>query len=486
MPSRIHRVFSPPKRAGFPSGGFDKANTPCQPEHMRSLVVLLLSLLAYGAHAEIKWTQAQGYSQIQGFGINNNASVVILGGFAGPATFEVNGVATACNVNANTTITCNSCTATIPQQCNQTRVYPEMNLQMTFSSTSVTAGTPRLTFKRANETTSTIVQNFTSTVQTTSAANQAVTITVKWADLCASMDENGLNTCAAIDESMVFQMGLDAVGSSQPQLDDSEDDAISFTVVAYAPDSTFNTTTAGGPGLSNFSFFPGDEKAYIENVTIGSGTVRPIKKVHFLCQSETNGGFASIVGTDIIASIGVLNGTLTDTFITGLQNGEVYACKAASEDDAGNIGLYLQDTTTCPTGVTPISGLTSCRQVKPDAVGGLFKDNCFIATAAYGSLFEPNVKVLRTFRDKFLKPHFLGQKFIDAYYTVSPPIANWIAQSETRRSLTRFALTPVVYSVKMFMYAPFMFVCGVLMIYAFAIAVAVRRHRQPVRYKGNK
>lgn len=74
--------------------------------------------------------------------------------------------------------------------------------------------------------------------------------------------------------------------------------------------------------------------------------------------------------------------------------------------------------------------------------------SCFIATAAYGSYLQPEVKILRNFRDQWLLPYRPGQVFVDWYYRNSPPLANFIAEHESLRLLTRTALLPVVYSIK--------------------------------------
>jgi YVTN family beta-propeller protein len=72
------------------------------------------------------------------------------------------------------------------------------------------------------------------------------------------------------------------------------------------------------------------------------------------------------------------------------------------------------------------------------------KDDCFIATAAYGSLMEPRVVTLRHFRDAYLIPHALGRVFVRTYYATSPPIANYISRHETLRAAVRAGLLPLV------------------------------------------
>ena len=70
--------------------------------------------------------------------------------------------------------------------------------------------------------------------------------------------------------------------------------------------------------------------------------------------------------------------------------------------------------------------------------------DCFIATAAYGSPFEGHVEILRQFRDAYLLPTRAGQAFVNAYYNLSPPVAEFIAEHNSLRAMVRWSLAPVV------------------------------------------
>ena len=69
---------------------------------------------------------------------------------------------------------------------------------------------------------------------------------------------------------------------------------------------------------------------------------------------------------------------------------------------------------------------------------------CFIATAAFGSKFEKHVQLLRRFRDLYLMPHKIGRAFVNAYYTYSPPMSDFIAKHDTLRMMVRWSLLPLI------------------------------------------
>ncbi|MBE0430214.1 MAG: right-handed parallel beta-helix repeat-containing protein [Dehalococcoidia bacterium] len=89
-------------------------------------------------------------------------------------------------------------------------------------------------------------------------------------------------------------------------------------------------------------------------------------------------------------------------------------------------------------GGTPFGGYGSSPGV-PNGCG------CFISTAVYGTDAADEIDVLRDFRDAVLLPNSLGASFVSVYYSVSPPIADFISRCEPLRTLVRVGFVdPIV------------------------------------------
>jgi hypothetical protein len=83
-----------------------------------------------------------------------------------------------------------------------------------------------------------------------------------------------------------------------------------------------------------------------------------------------------------------------------------------------------------PGSPAPARGTQSI-QTEPKKAGG-----CFIATAACGDPFAPEVIALSAFRDDVLSANGIGRAFIRLYYATSPPVAAFIARSSRLRGMT--------------------------------------------------
>ena len=72
-------------------------------------------------------------------------------------------------------------------------------------------------------------------------------------------------------------------------------------------------------------------------------------------------------------------------------------------------------------------------------------EQCFIATAAFGTPYAEEIDILRNYRDDVLLQHRTGELLVTTYYTVSPPIAEKVAATAERRLLVReLVVNPLV------------------------------------------
>ena len=129
-----------------------------------------------------------------------------------------------------------------------------------------------------------------------------------------------------------------------------------------------------------------------------------------------------------------------------------------SATDTNGVYVQLNSTIPAPPGTTHLrirllgTGWNGSAEVRFDEIGvwlpggfSLLPGYCFIATAAYGTETASQLVVLRDFRDQVLLKNALGSRFVEAYYKLSPPVADFIAKSDFLRAIVRgMFVDPVV------------------------------------------
>ena len=162
-------------------------------------------------------------------------------------------------------------------------------------------------------------------------------------------------------------------------------------------------------------------------------------------------------------------GNATSILISGLQDGATYFFSAVAYDASNNeSGFSNEITYAVPAGAAaagdPSSGSTSC----------------FIATAAFGSYRAPEVILLQKFRDRFLLTNAPGKMFVEFYYRVSPPIADFIGHYSSLKRATRLALKPLIFSIQHRL-GVYMGVLTLLLAMTFILVFEQRRLTRQVR-----
>lgn len=73
---------------------------------------------------------------------------------------------------------------------------------------------------------------------------------------------------------------------------------------------------------------------------------------------------------------------------------------------------------------------------------------CYIASAVYGSYNDPQVMILRRFRDLYLHKRSWGRRFIEIYYKFSPSFAEKLKQKKWVNNLFRCFLDALIIVIK--------------------------------------
>lgn len=360
--------------------------------------------------------------------------------------------------------------------CNPKQIYPNLKVAFTFYSNKI-AGTPIIT----DNSTGTSVATTTGSTSGVIAANTVTTLYITWDNLCNLIGNSNtsvgtLTNCSSSNGGFTatFRLGISASGSSLSTTSDE------YVVVTVNVQETFGqvSTTSGsanyeslGPSsctntaddpLCYFEIESGDGQVKIKNLdgpssfpTFQTTSFSGIRVYYDTTSFDNIGPASSNQEISITGTTSSLN--LSSDQVPNLTNDQKYYFKIAMIDQAHNVGYYTPaaaDTPTCRNSYgiinqtvrgSSVANTQTCHIGKPSEVMGLLSQsqNCFIATAAYGSSLDQHVQMFRNFRDLFLVTTNWGRVFVKSYYHYSPPIAHYIAQHPTIKSIVRGLLWPV-------------------------------------------
>lgn len=374
--------------------------------------------------------------------------------------------------------TCDSCVSATTGACNTRRIHND--LKLTFSFKADKEGFLLVTNNASQDSGEFKKLTIEGPFQLGSgglpaSAGTLIEVKIPWREICEQVYKS-TNGCDAILENELgnkpIRVGLSAKGNSLEAGDYIENLFIEIHKIedAQGQTSLCNKDSTTAQGLCNFSVFPGDGKAFIDNVRGNCNLPNLIKgrarqaRVFYKKISEvvSERDFPDIktpnpVDLRILSNSGGVTPcaiALDESTISGLTNGTLYSFAMGLVDQAGNVGYVTNmngaaspdssEKGACFDPTDP-SLTRNCHLVRPDEVVALFQDefDCFITTAAYGSPTQYQVKTFRQFRNRFLKTNWLGQKMIRFYYRTSPPVAKWIRQNPQSQFWVRMMLWPL-------------------------------------------
>jgi hypothetical protein len=85
---------------------------------------------------------------------------------------------------------------------------------------------------------------------------------------------------------------------------------------------------------------------------------------------------------------------------------------------------------------------------------------------------------LRDFRDEYLLTNPAGEALVETYYSISPPIADAIADSSTLRAVVRVGLVPFVTVSEVALHAQWVVVASLALVCLVLAGWARQRRRQ--------
>lgn len=339
-------------------------------------------------------------------------------------------------INQCTTFPCNTCTGTqdttpgSPDVCSYAYIRSTDIVRISFKAGAEGFG------KVAGLSSSAGSGTFIKATFSKVAAGTTIDIDLAWSDICARTSAGGVCTT---DHVGSLDIG---VGTDQNTATFTEYVRVSVNVSGQGTDATTVCGDSNQRGMCDFRLFAGDEKAYVEaddngNMPNGDNSIlfdrlrffyEKIDAPNQPCTGVTinNNSPGIDIGIDKDGDTTFLESDI----LSNLENDKTYCFRGTTIDQAGNVGFWAP--------AAPVA-------VTPSEVIGYFTEeqNCFIASAAYGSRLDPRVQTFRDFRDRVLSRFELGRQFTGFYYRHAYVWGKAIRNNELARSSARIALWPV-------------------------------------------
>ena len=155
--------------------------------------------------------------------------------------------------------------------------------------------------------------------------------------------------------------------------------------------------------------------------------------VTFVAVNSSAGG-CTVSGATITCNVGTLTGNTSATITLSVRADVIEEITNTADVSLNELDTNPDNNTASDkTRINCACLFTSC------------EDDCFIATAAYGSPMEKEVRALRAFRDQYLLTNAAGRTFVELYYRYSPPVAGYIAKRDSLRAVVRVSLKPLIW-----------------------------------------
>lgn len=434
----------------------------------RSLIFILAFFLFCTVQtlqaATFEITNASGGSYTE---IDSNGNVVLYGGLAG-----------TCASPSNST-TCNTCTDTsLPAKaCNPSAVNGTLNIGITIrTGTAIPAQGAKVRVYTETSISDRVQLGVDGTIPAAVVSSTiTIPVTFNWGQICTQDASFANSNCTvaspgpiagtAFSSSRKIVIGIDENGDGDIDDDDETEtipvkyhylDATQAAVSNQAACTSSDNTKFGACGF--ILDVGGDEKLFMRDLILSSST--PLVPsgapdwlgVAFFFQDQTGqvltpGNVSTGGSTPIVKAYDTIDYSI-DATLNGFTNYQDYCLIMGNINKSQNI-FYL---------TTGGSATDNCGT--PSEVVGLLDDkSCFISTAAFGSDMASEVETFRQFRNHFLIPYEFGRDLVKLYYELSPPAANFIAQSEVLRFAARVILYPVYFFSLLSLKFGFLYAC---------------------------